>query len=481
MLVRVGEEVQRQVVADRFDQVGRPHRFQCQPVAALQRLFFQSLQDRAVPAFPQQSPGLIAIPFVRVGKQVTQCRAGLARQVHGRDGCFLLVVEAINPAARFVPGVERVEVGGPFVVPVGHVHTAVGSLKTIDGPEPDVLGGHQVAAVGGGETRSLRHHLVPVDRVRQQVAGDVLVAHLRGVPIGLINDAATGHVSALELLVRDVLEVAVGVGIVQGAVLGEALHVVGALQLVQHREAAIVGAGDAPAVLIEIKPVGVASPFRKQLEAFRGRVIPPDALLKLDRRRLGVGRVLDFGRHGAAVSAVEPAIRGELQRVRVGMRVLHAKAGEQNDRVAIGNVIAVLIGVEEQIRRLDDVEASVAEAKAGREVQVGQKVLGLGVFAILVRFGKDGDAIDTFGTLGRRFRHAVPDRSQILVLLQRLQTGRIRILQVLQNPQTAPVIKLHAQRLPDERFGSNQRGREPLRKFHLRDGLRGAESLGKQR
>ena len=97
--------------------------------------------------------------------------------------------------------------------------------------------------------------------------------------------------AALEACVRDVVEVAVGVRVVQRAVLGEALDVVRPLHLVQHREAAPVGAGDDLAVPVEVEALGVAAALAEQLEPLRLRVVPPDALLELDRRPSAFGRV----------------------------------------------------------------------------------------------------------------------------------------------------------------------------------------------
>ena len=108
---------------------------------------------------------------------------------------------------------------------------------------------------------------VPVDGVREQVGGDVGVAERLGKRAALIDDAAAGDVAAAVALVRDVLEVAVGVRIVQRAVLGEAFDVVAALHLVQADALAVVGAGDGVAVAIEIESPGVAAPFGEQLEA----------------------------------------------------------------------------------------------------------------------------------------------------------------------------------------------------------------------
>ena len=79
---------------------------------------------------------------------------------------------------------------------------------------------------------------------------------------------------------------------------------------------------------------------------------------------LRVGRVLDLAGAGAAGGAVEPAVRPPLERVGERVRVVHAEAGEQHLGVAVGHVVVVLVRVEEQVRRLDDVDAAVAEAEA---------------------------------------------------------------------------------------------------------------------
>ena len=67
------------------------------------------------------------------------------------------------------------------------------------------------------------------------------------------------------------------------------------------------------------------------------------------------------------------------------MRVVHAEAGEQHLGVAVGHVVAVLVRVEEQVRRLHDVHAAVAEAEPAGEVQPGDEVLRLAEDAVLVR------------------------------------------------------------------------------------------------
>ena len=117
-------------------------------------------------------------------------------------------------------------------------------------------------------------------------------------------------------------------------------------------------------------------------------------------RRFGFGRVLDLAGARAAGRAVEPAVRPPLQRVRERVRVVHPEAGEQHFRVAVGHVVLVLVRVEEQVRRLDDVHPAVAEAEPARDVQSRDEVLRLAEDAVLVGVEEDRERSSPFGPCG---------------------------------------------------------------------------------
>src|SRR5262249_46521732 len=104
---------------------------------------------------------------------------------------------------------------------------------------------------------------VPVQGVGQQVAGDVDVLELLGERAATVDNAAAGYVAPLKALVRHVLEVTVGVWVLQFAVLAEVLDVKGPLDLVQHDGAVVVRTGDDVAMLVEVQPPGVAAALRK--------------------------------------------------------------------------------------------------------------------------------------------------------------------------------------------------------------------------
>ena len=73
----------------------------------------------------------------------------------------------------------------------------------------------------GTKTGPGRLQIVPVNGMPQQISRDVFAPETFGKGIPLIDDAADGDMPALEIAMRDVLEVTVSVGIVQSPVLAE--------------------------------------------------------------------------------------------------------------------------------------------------------------------------------------------------------------------------------------------------------------------
>src|SRR5262249_15056127 len=146
-----------------------------------------------------------------------------------------------------------------------------------------------------------------------EIASDVLAAELSRERIALIDDTADSDVSAARIAVRHVLEVTVGIRIVQGPVLAERLPVVAALDTMQHVNAAVVRTIEEVTVLVEIEAPRVAAPLAEQLELVRDRMITPNTLLEFD--------AADVRRHRAPLAAIKPAVRSPRQRVCHRMRV----------------------------------------------------------------------------------------------------------------------------------------------------------------
>jgi len=272
--------------------------------------------------------------------------------------------------------------------------------------------------------------------------------------------------------VGHVFEVAIGVRIVQRAMLGEAFDVVGSLHLVQADDVAGIGARHYVAVAVEVESPGVAAPFAEQLEAFGGRVVAPDALLKTD--------AANVRRDGAALRAVEPAVGAPLQGIDHGVRVFHAKTLEQHLGVAVGQVVAVLVGIEQQVRRLADVDAAVANGQRRGEIQTGDEVLGAIRAAVAVGVFEDRDLVFANGTVRRRLGHAVVFGAQVAVDIDGLQAGRVRILQVLDDPHPAAVVEGHGDGLPHVGFGGEQFDVEAVGHFEPPLGLCWRKGLSAQ-
>ena len=96
-------------------------------------------------------------------------------------------------------------------------------------------------------------------------------------------------------------------------------------------------------------------------------MIAPDALLKAD--------AADIGRDGASLGPIEPAVGAPRERVGKGVCVFHAEAGEQNPGRPVGTIVAVAIGVEQEVRRLRDEHAAISQRHPGREIEVGDEIL----------------------------------------------------------------------------------------------------------
>src|SRR5579875_30032 len=238
-----------------------PQRFQRQSAIAVKHNFAQHRQYGSITPLAKDAPCLAPLPIVGMIEQRNQLLARQPGQIQANVRLRPLGHNFVNPAVRAVPIIDRIDMIGALVVPVGNIDGTVRSGQAIDGTKPASVGDEKIAAETAGETRSLAFDNMPVQRVRKEVSGDVDVAKRIGIGAALIDDAAAGHVSAFEMLIRDMVEVAVGVRIVQRAMLAKTFDVIAALYLMQHGEAAPVRAGEDLAVFVEIESPGVAAAF----------------------------------------------------------------------------------------------------------------------------------------------------------------------------------------------------------------------------
>src|SRR6266566_5994336 len=135
----------------------------------------------------------------------------------------------------------------------------------------------------------------------QNVGKDVGACKFKGKGAAVIDNAATGNVSAAVAAIVDVAEVTVGMRIVQCAVFAKVLYIIAALHLVQQFALLEIRPRQDFAVFVKIQPPGITAAFGEQFELFRAGMITPDALLELD--------AANVRRHRAALRSVKPAIR----------------------------------------------------------------------------------------------------------------------------------------------------------------------------
>src|SRR5262249_22585216 len=76
--------------------------------------------------------------------------------------------------------------------------------------------------------------------------------------------------------------------------------------------------------------------------------------------------------------------------------------------------------------------------------------------AIRVRITQNGNAVDPLGPLGRRLRDAIVNGAEILIDLDRLESGWRRVLQILDNPHPPAVVEADADRLAHVRLGCHE-------------------------
>ncbi len=96
---------------------------------------------------------------------------------------------------------------------------------------------------------------------------------------------------------------------------------------------------------------------------------------------------------------------------------------------------------------------------------------------MLIGVEEDGDLVGPLGSERRRLGKLVPNGSQILILLDRLESRVIGILKVLQHPHASPVIEVDAHRLPDHRLTGHAPCRETFGQFHSLCGFFRGEPL----
>ena len=191
--------------------------------------------------------------------------------------------------------------------------------------------------------------------------------------------------------------------------------------------------------------------------------------------RGGIGGIetgTDDARGGRApVHAVEPAIRTKDDPVAHRVGILETEAREMHHGRAVGNVVAIGVGVEQQVRRVHHPDAPIGAYSGVGHIEAILEDRVLVVDAVVLGRLVDGDDISATVVVGRSRGDAVVVRSVILIAADHVNARRVRILAILRNPEAAAGVEAEVGRLGDERLGQQQVDREIRRRTHLRIGV----------
>jgi hypothetical protein len=131
--------------------------------------------------------------------------------------------------------------------------------------------------------------------------------------------------------------------------------------------------------------------------------------------------------------------------------------------VCIGDVVGISIGVKEEIRRVENPDATTPSRDGRGDVQSVDKHGALVESPVAVGVLVDTDPVAapkrrTF-SMGRGGREAVIDRPPDSVPAHRLEPGRFGVLAVFDDPEAPAFVEAQLERLKDGRFGKHE--------FHL--------------
>ena len=256
------------------------------------------------------------------------------------------------------------------------------------------------------------------------------------------------------------LVVAEGVGVDEWAVLAPVLGEAAALRIMHAACVTVIGAGEQPALAVEIDAERVPAAFAEHLEFLGARMISPHGLAeKLD--------ALNLRGTGAAMCAVDPAVRAPTQAVGTGMSVFQTEPREVYLGIAIRNVVAVFVRIKQQVRRHQYPCAAATGDHAAGHVQAVEKGFVFVKDPVAVGVLVDGNLVFPAKMIGRRRRHFVVHGPQILVVLHNLQAGGKRVLEILRHPEPAAFIEIHVERLGYGRFMGGHLHGEPVCEFEF--------------
>ncbi len=164
-------------------------------------------------------------------------------------------------------------------------------------------------------------------------------------------------------------------------------------------------------------------------------MVTPEALLEFEAANATGG--------GAAVHAVEPAVGAPSEMVRHRLGIFHAKASEQHFGIAIGDIVAIGVGIVEQVGRVEDIDTAVAKLETGGDVESIDEIFGAVSVTVAIFVFQDCDAVGAARAARRRLGNAVIFGARPAIDFHALETGRIGVLEILDGPEPATIIAFY--------------------------------------
>ena len=394
---------------------------------------------------------------------------GLGAEVDGLRLPRRRPLEAVDAAVGALPGVVARGVAVLVVAPVDDVGRTVGTVLQVNAEESGVGREHHVeAGVEGLVAGTGADVVLLVDLLAVQVEREEILAVDLGPVVAEVDHRADVRVAAVDRRRAGLAGAALAAVVARGR-RHEILQVRREVGAVVRHEGRVIGVGLVPEVriaddlrrataavetaavrdeemagLVEVDAPLVAAAGGEDLELVAHGMIAPDAGAQRDA--LGVRRAgfADVGAGEHALVAVEPAVRTPEEAVQRLVRVLVTPAVEQHLGRAVGFVIVVAVGNEEQLGRGADPDAAEADLDATDEIEALRENL--------LRF-EDAVAIGV-----------LEDEDAVLALAGGLF---VRVAVGFRDPDAAAVVEREGDRLVDVGFGRDEFRLEAGLDLHL--------------
>ncbi len=221
---------------------------------------------------------------------------------------------------------------------------------------------------------------------------------------------------------------------------------------------AAVMAGIDASLGVDLDAEGITPSFGEDFVSARFGVISPD---QLSHGVVGFFTGIEPGARdvagdGRPLGGVEPAVGAPAKAVDDGVRVFEAETLEVDLGVAVGHVVVVAIGIEQQVGRVEHPDAASAARDRGDDVQAIQERLVPVEDAVAVGVFVNRDLVFAAKVVGRRRRNLVVDGAPDTVVADHFQSGGEGILEVLNDPEPASFVEGDRDGLANDRLGQNQ-------------------------